>query len=156
VGVPEEEYTVGILHDLDGDYINSIAVRRMMSGLLNIRSSVPNRTGNARLGSHLVISSGVSQGLVGRFESVTAQCREIAIALGARGAVNIQCRLVDGVVKVFEINPRFSGTTSIRALMGYNEPDVLLRRHLLNESIEMDFRYEEGLVLRELREFRTS
>lgn len=156
VGTPEDEYTVGILHDLEGNYINSIAVRRLMSGQLNIRSSVPNRTGEQRFGPRLVISSGVSQGHVGRFESVTRQCRDIARALGARGAVNIQCRLVDGVVKVFEINPRFSGTTSIRALVGYNEPDVLLRRHLMHELVKVDFPYEEGIVLRELREFRTS
>lgn len=156
VGTPEEEYTVGVLHDLAGDYINSIAVRRVMSGQLNIRSSVPNRTGEQRLGPRLVISSGVSQGHVGRFESVTRQCRDIALALGARGAVNVQCRLVDGVVRVFEINPRFSGTTSIRAMVGYNEPDVLLRRHLMNEAVEVDFPYEEGLVLRELKELRIS
>jgi carbamoyl-phosphate synthase large subunit len=156
VGTPEEEYTVGVLLDLDGNYINSIAVRRLMSGQLNIRSSVPNRTGEQRFGSRLVISSGVSQGYVGRFEAVTRQCRDIAQALGARGAVNIQCRLVDGVVKVFEINPRFSGTTSIRAMVGYNEPDVLLRRYLMDESIAVDFPYEEGIVLRELREFRSS
>ncbi len=154
VGTPEDEYTVGVLHDLEGKYINSIALRRLMSGQLNIRSSVPNRTGDGRFGPRLVISSGVSQGHVGRFELVTKQCREIASALGARGAVNIQCRLVDGVVKVFEINPRFSGTTSIRAMMGYNEPDVLLRYYLLKESIGMSFSYQEGIVLRGLNETR--
>lgn len=154
VGTPEEEYTVGILHDLEGNYINSIAVKRLMSGQLNIRSSVLNRTGKQHFGPRLVISSGVSQGHVGRFESVTRQCRDIALALGARGALNIQCRLVDGVVRVFEINPRFSGTTSIRAMVGYNEPDVLLRRHLMQDPVEVDFPYEEGLVLRELKEVR--
>lgn len=156
VGTPEQEYTVGVLHDLDGSYLNAIAIRRLMSGQLNIRSSVPNRTGNALFGPRLVISSGVSQGHIGRFEEVTRQCRAVAQALGARGAVNIQCRLVDGVIKVFEINPRFSGTTSIRAMMGYNEPDVLLRRHLLKELVEVDFPYEEGVVLRELKELRIS
>jgi carbamoyl-phosphate synthase large subunit len=156
VGTPEEEYTVGVLHDLDGNYINSIAVRRLMSGQLNIRSSVSNRSGMDHLGPRLVISSGVSQGHVGRFETVTSQCRDIANALGARGAVNIQCRLVDGVVRVFEINPRFSGTTSIRAMVGYNEPEVLLCQHLMGEVIAVDFPYEEGVVLRGLREFRAS
>ena len=58
-----------------------------------------------------------------------------------------------GKVKVFEINPRFSGTTSIRAIVGYNEPDILLRRHLLNDrSIEPDFEYSEALILRNLVE----
>jgi carbamoyl-phosphate synthase large subunit len=53
---------------------------------------------------------------------------------------------------VFEINPRFSGTTSIRAMVGYNEPDVLIRRHLLGEDVETRFPYGRGLVLRSLTE----
>jgi len=154
VGRSDEEYTVGVLYDLDGRYINAIAMRRMLSGQLNIRTKVPNRTGNAEYGDHLVISSGVSQGYVGRFPVITEQCRMIAKAIGVAGAVNIQCRLVDGIVKVFEINPRFSGTTSIRAMMGYNEPDLLIRRHILNEPITTNFEYEEGLVLRGLVEQR--
>lgn len=152
VGTPEDEFTVGVLHDLDGQYLNSIAVRRALSGQMNVRMSVPNRTGRARLGSRLVISSGISQGFVGRFPSVTSQCTEIARAIGSRGPINIQCRLVNGKVLVFEINPRFSGTTSIRAMMGYNEPDALLRRHVFGERIEVDFAYREGFVSRNLVE----
>ncbi|MBL8344038.1 MAG: ATP-grasp domain-containing protein [Rubrivivax sp.] len=153
VGTPESEFTVGVLHDLDGQYVNSIAVRRHLKGGLNVRTAVANRTGNAALGPRLVISSGVSHGDVGRFDAVTAQCREIATKLGSRGPLNIQCRLVDGVVKVFEINPRFSGTTSIRAMVGFNEPDILVRRHLLGETFEVDFRYSEATVLRGLSEY---
>jgi carbamoyl-phosphate synthase large subunit len=153
VGSPDQEYTVGVLHDMDGQFINSIAVRRVLAGALSIRSSVPNITGRADLGPRLVVSSGVSQGYVGRFPEVTRPCERIAAALGARGPVNIQCRYVNGAIKVFEINPRFSGTTSIRAMMGYNEPDVLLRKHLLHETIQRGFAYREGLVLRGLVEY---
>ncbi len=152
VGSPDNEYTVGVLHDMDGNYINSIAVKRVFSGQLNVRVKVPNRSGRDDLGAHLVISSGVSQGFVGRFSDVTEPCRAIAAALGARGALNIQCRLVDGVVKVFEINPRFSGTTSLRAMVGYNEPDVLIRRHLFDEKVNSDFSYRNALILRTLKE----
>lgn len=154
VGTPDTEYTVGVLHDMDGNYLNSIAVRRMLSGQLNIRMSVPNRTGRTDLGATLVISSGVSHGHVGRHAEVTRQCKEIARAFGARGAMNIQCRFVDGRVKVFEINPRFSGTTSIRAMVGYNEPDVLMRKHIFGEDIHVDFKYEEAVILRNLTEMR--
>lgn len=153
VGTPDVEYTVGVLHDMDGNYLNSIAVRRLLSGQLNIRMSLPNRTNRPELGPRLVISSGVSHGHVGRFPEVTKQCRAIAEAIGVKGPINIQCRLVDGKVKVFEINPRFSGTTSIRAMVGYNEPDILLRRHVLNDrSIQPDFEYREALILRNLVE----
>lgn len=153
VGTPDAEYTVGVLHDMDGNYLNSIAVRRLLSSSLNIRISVSNRTNRQELGPKLVISSGISHGYVGRFTEVTKQCKAIAKAIGVKGPINIQCRLVDGKVKVFEINPRFSGTTSIRAMVGYNEPDILLRRHLLNDrSIEPDFEYREALILRNLVE----
>ena len=68
--------------------------------------------------------------------------------------MNIQCRFVGGRVKVFEINPRFSGTTSIRAMVGYNEPDVLMRKHIFGEDIPVDFEYEEAVILRSLSEAR--
>lgn len=152
VGTPEEEYTVGVLHDMDGNYLNSIAVHRLLNGQLNTRLSVQNRTGRKDLGARLVISSGISHGYVDRFAEVTSQCEEIAKAIGARGPLNIQCRFVDGKVRVFEINPRFSGTTSIRAMKGYNEPDCLLRKHLFGEDIEIGFDYESGYVLRSLIE----
>jgi carbamoyl-phosphate synthase large subunit len=156
VGTPDQEFTVGVLHDMNGDYINAIAVKRALTGQLNIRMVAPNRTKKTELGPSLVISSGVSQGQIGRFPEVTNQCREIAQAIGARGPVNIQCRLVDGVVKVFEINPRFSGTTSLRAMVGYNEPDVLIQRHIYGAAIEKDFFYEEATILRSLIETKVS
>lgn len=152
VGTPEQEFTVGVLHDMDGAYINSIAVRRMLLGQLNIRSRVANRTGREEMGKQLVISSGVSQGEVGRFPEVTEPCRKIAELLGVQGAINVQCRLVNGKIMVFEINPRFSGTTSLRAMVGYNEPDLLIRRHLMGENLETDFAYEEATILRSLTE----
>lgn len=152
VGSPEDEFTVGVLHDMNGLYINSIALRRMLTGQLNIRSSVPNRTGLRKFGPNLLISSGVSHGQIGRFPEVTSQCCEVARLIGARGPLNIQCRLVDGKIKIFEINPRFSGTTSLRAMVGYNEPDILMRKHFENEKIEKDFQYKEATILRSLTE----
>ena len=152
VGTPEEEYTVGILHDMDGSFINSIALRRLVEGQLHTRVRVPNRTGRTELGEVLVVSSGVSHGHIGEFRDVTAPCERIAAALGARGPLNVQCRVMDGEVRVFEINPRFSGTTFLRAMVGYNEPDVLLRRHLLGDAVEARFPYESALIMRSLTE----
>jgi carbamoyl-phosphate synthase large subunit len=156
VGTPNQEFTVGVLHDLGGRYVNAIAVKRHLNSGLSVRISVSNRTGRKQLGSRLVISSGVSQGDIGRFDEVTRQCREIADRLGSRGPLNLQCRFVDGKVSVFEINPRFSGTTSLRAMMGMNEPDLLVRRHLLNEVLNQDMPYKEGTILRSLSETTTN
>jgi carbamoyl-phosphate synthase large subunit len=152
VGRPEEEYTVGVLLSMEGELIHSIAVRRLILNALSNRMKVPNRSGHPDLGPILALSSGISQGEVGRFVHVTEPCERMAVALGCRGAVNIQCRWAGGRVVVFEINPRFSGTTSIRAMAGYNEPDLLIRRHLLGETIEPRFAYRSGFVLRGLEE----
>lgn len=156
VGTFEDEYTAGVLHDMDGNFINSIALHRKLNGALNTRTSVRNRTRRSELGEWLVISSGVSHGYVGRFPEITGPCERIAKALGVRGTINIQCRLVNGVIRVFEINPRFSGTTSVRAIMGYNEPDILISRHLFGDNIETRFAYREGWILRFLRETELS
>jgi len=153
VGTPETEYTVGVLTDMDGRFINSIAVRRHFMGQLNVKVRTPNRTRRSELGETLVVSSGVSHGNVGRFPSVTGPCERIAEAIGARGSLNIQCRVdTEGKVRVFEINPRFSGTTSIRALVGYNEPDTLIGIHLREEPVKIRFPYTEGVVVRNLEE----
>lgn len=152
VGTPDQEFTVGVLHDLDGRYVNAIAVKRHLNNGLSVRTSVTNRTGRKELGPRLVISSGVSQGDIGRHGEVTKQCREIADRLGSRGPLNLQCRFVDGKVRVFEINPRFSGTTSLRAMTGLNEPDLLVCRHLLGQGIGQDAPYQEATILRSLAE----
>lgn len=152
VGGPEDEFTVGVLHDLDGQFVDSIAVRRDLSGGLNVRMAVPNRTGKSELGPKLVISSGISQGRIGKYPNLTDQCREIAEALGSQGPLNMQCRFVDGTVRIFEINPRYSGTTSLRAMVGMNEPDLMIRHHLLGEDIPRDQNWPLTVIERTLVE----
>jgi carbamoyl-phosphate synthase large subunit len=152
VGSPESEFTVGVLISMDGELINSIAVRRSILSTLSNRIKVTNQTGNDNFGNILAISNGVSQGEIGKFPEVTKQCEDIAMKMGCRGSVNVQCRLVDGKVFVFEINPRFSGTTSLRAMVGYNEPDTLIRKHLFKEDIEPHFDYKSGFIMRGLKE----
>jgi len=152
VGRPEAEFTVGVLTAMDGALLNSIAVRRSITTALSTRINQPNRTARTDLGPRLVISNGFSQGEIGAFLEVTHPCEQIAAAIGSRGPLNVQCRLVNGKVSVFEINPRFSGTTSLRAMVGYNEPDVLIRRHVLNEHIEPHFEYRSRFILRGLSE----
>lgn len=152
VGTPDDEFTVGVLHDLDGQFVNSIAIRRELQSVLNVRLRVPNRTCRVELGPTLVLSSGFSHGQVDEFEEVRTQCEAVASALGARGPVNIQCRVVDGTVQIFEINPRYSGTTSLRAMVGYNEPDAMVRKHLLGEPLRVRAPYDKGRIHRSLIE----
>jgi carbamoyl-phosphate synthase large subunit len=151
VGTPEEEYSVGVLSGLDGELLGSIVLRRFLCDALSTRLTVPNRTGRNDLGSKLVVSSGFSHGTIQDFSAVRKKCEEIAAALGSRGPLNVQCRVVDGALIPFEFNPRFSGSTSIRALAGFNEPDLLIRREFLGEKCQRP-QFKKAVILRSLTE----
>ena len=57
-------------------------------------------------------------------------------ALRPHGPANFQFRIdPDGVPRVFEINGRFSGTTPLRALAGFNEVEMCIRHLLWQEPI---------------------
>ena len=51
-----------------------------------------------------------------------------------------------------EINPRISGTSSLRAMVGYNEPEMLIREKILGEQLEENFEYKSGIIMRGLCE----
>lgn len=153
VGSKLDEYTVGVLFDGKGEYINSIALRRNLSSQLSVKIRTPNLLVHREdLGSELVVSSGISQGDIKDYEEIREFSKSVAQRLGLIYSINIQCRKTSSGVKIFEINPRFSGTTSIRALFGYNEPDVLVRKEVLNENIQIEFPYEQGTAIRSLVE----
>jgi nucleoside-diphosphate-sugar epimerase len=57
------------------------------------------------------------------------------IALGARGPINLQGRLgADGRVQFFELNARFTGITGIRAMMGFQEVEAVVRAFALDDA----------------------
>lgn len=84
------------------------------------------------------------------------ECHEyvhaMAHALKPYGPANFQFRIDEhGVPRLFEINARFSGTTPMRMLVGFNEVDMCLRKLLLGEEI-VNPAIEKGVVLRFLEE----
>lgn len=120
----DNEYTVGVTTLLDeSKVVGSIALRKFMEGLTRFVYS-----------KDVVISSGCTQGEFQTFQNVRKICEQIAIKIESTGPLNIQLRLVNGVVKPFEINPRFSGTTSARAFNGYNEPEFFIRKYIMDDS----------------------
>lgn len=152
VGDPYHEYTVGVLNALDGCFVGSIALKRnILSGLSN-RIKIPNRTERKELSPILAISSGVSQGDIEDYSEIREECERIANAIESKGPLNVQCRFVNGHVIPFEINPRFSGTSYMRALAGFNEPDILIRYHLLGEPLPQKIEYKHGRMVRGLVE----
>ena len=74
-------------------------------------------------------------------------CEDLAVRLGLCGPVNIQLRTHGDAIKVFEVHPRFSGTTSIRAEAGFNEPDMVIRDQLLGEEVgRQDYRVNVAAI----------
>jgi carbamoyl-phosphate synthase large subunit len=134
IGDADAEYTVGILSDKSGNVIDSIVIRRKLIGLSLLDSkSYEGRT--------VAISTGFSQGYVVRHQAIQEFCEDLAKRLGSRGPLNVQLRIHEGDFYIFEIHPRFSGTTPIRASAGFNEPDVLLRNYLRDEEFgRLDYR----------------
>lgn len=64
---------------------------------------------------------------------VRAEAARIAAALRPRGPCNIQLRLHQGRPVCFELNVRFSGTTPMRARLGFNDVEATLRHYVLGE-----------------------
>jgi carbamoyl-phosphate synthase large subunit len=129
LGDGESEYTVGVLSDTAGRVIDSIVIRRKLIGLSLLDTK--------QYGDHkATVSTGISQGFVVRQPEIQAYCEELARRLDSRGPLNLQLRVHNGEFYVFEIHPRFSGTTPIRASAGFNEPDLLLRHHLHGTTLQ--------------------
>lgn len=127
IGDGDHEYTVGVLSRIDGAVIDSIVIRRELTGFTL-------HTAKAWKGARLAVSTGFTQGWVVRHRQVQEYCEDLAVRLGSRGPLNIQLRLHEGEPYAFEIHPRFSGSAAIRAVAGFNEPDILLRHWLDGED----------------------
>lgn len=124
VGTPEAEYTCGAIC-LEGDPMQLITLRRTL------------KDGN----TDTVWLSKDNPAVVHDY------VRRVAAALKPYGACNFQLRLgSDGQPRLFEINARHSGTTYMRALLGFNEVEYLLRRHMGMPPPAFDLR--DGCVKR--------
>lgn len=141
IGDDDGEFTIGVLSLQNGAVVGSIAMRRVLDAKLSV----------AYRGRGGVISSGYSQGYIGEFDNLCRQAENIALAIGSCGPINIQGRVRDGVLLPFEINPRFSASTYLRAMAGFNEVDILIQ-YVLNGVIPETLSIKTGWYLRSLTE----
>jgi len=149
-GGKDSEYTVGVLRINNGKLKFSIALKRDLTKNLSCKESIKSKFSNRKF----FISTGISQGRIDDYKQVRATCEKISDVLQAEGPLNIQCRKTkDGIIP-FEINPRFSGTTSIRSLAGFNEPDIWIN-YLLNKKIIVP-KVKKSVVLRDIIEIKQS
>lgn len=51
---------------------------------------------------------------------------------------------------LFEINPRLSGTTSLRAMAGYNEPEIIIKNDIFGKVQNVS--YKDMLIMRTIKE----
>ncbi len=141
VGDDEGEFTIGVLSLPNGQVAGSIALRRVLDAKLSV--SYRGRGG--------VVSSGYSQGYIDTFPELCHQAERIATVIQSRGPINIQGRVRNGVLMPFEINPRFSASTYLRALAGFNEIDMLLS-FLITSELPSPNLIKAGWYLRSLTE----
>jgi carbamoyl-phosphate synthase large subunit len=73
--------------------------------------------------------------------------KKVSKRLGIEGPCNFQFRIRDNEPVIFEINARFSGTTPLRDLFGFNEVKATLEYYLFNRNIQPPV-IKEGEVLR--------
>lgn len=125
LGDAHSEYTVGCFNDRNGKVRGAITMRRELLQGTTYRAEA------------------------GEFPEVRAEAIRIAAALRPMGPSNIQIRISrDGRPVCFEINVRFSGTTPIRARMGFNDVEAALRHYVLGEDIPDLPIITQGIALR--------
>jgi len=129
LGDSDSEYTVGCFCDQTGAVRGSIAMRRELLHGTTYRA------------------------IIGAYDAVQDEAQRIASALKPVGPCNIQLRM-DGERPVcFEINLRFSGTTPVRARLGFNDVAATLRHYVLGEPAPQLPRITAGIMLRYWNEF---
>lgn len=116
------EYTIDVLTSFDGTPLAVVPRERAV-----IRAGV------------------VDRGRTVRDSSLMALGLACAQAIRAVGAINIQCRVVDGVPTVFEINPRFSGGIPLTIAAGADFPRLLVQLARGRRVTPQVGRYQAGL-----------
>ncbi|MBI1370674.1 MAG: ATP-grasp domain-containing protein [Planctomycetes bacterium] len=145
IPLDEGEFTIGVLSLPSGQVVSVVSMKRLFHTKLSV--SVATDFG--------LISSGYSQGLIDHFPQLEADARRLAESLGSTGPMNIQARVRGGRLIAFEINPRFSASTYLRACAGVNEIDLYLR-HILDGASPTPPAITPGYYLRSLTETFTA
>lgn len=141
ISLDEGEFTIGVLSLPNKDVIGCVVMKRLFNSKLSV----------AYKSNYGLISSGYSQGLIGDFPLLKKEAIHIARSVGSTGPMNIQGRVNNGKLIPFEINPRFSASTYLRAKAGFNEIDCYLE-NLINKTEKFDCKLNYGHYLRSFEE----
>lgn len=111
LGRSDEEYTVGVFVERGGKAVASIVMKRELGFGLTMKAEVIT---NSEIGAY---------------------CEKVVEGSGCVGPTNVQLRMTERGPVVFEINARFSTTTSARCHFGYNEAELSVRSFVFQEEI---------------------
>ena len=70
---------------------------------------------------------------VKKYKSLENQMIKIAKKINTSGPINFQFKVMDGKIFIFEINARFSTTSYVRSVAGYNEPLIVLKDFMFDK-----------------------
>src|SRR5262245_32072547 len=101
-----EEYTCALVFDRDGEFRDHVVMRRELLNGTTFRAEVVDRP------------------------AIDAYVRAFAKHVKPVGSINVQLRLTPRGPVAFEVNPRFSGTTSLRMRAGFNDVAAVVRNLL--------------------------
>lgn len=132
LGTADEEYTATCFSDIGGVVRGCIAFRRDLLDGTTVRAEA------------------------GLFPVVREESIRIATALRPLGSCNMQMRKTGSKAVCFEINLRFSGTTSVRARLGFNDVEACLRHYVMKEPARDLPIVESGIMTRYWNELYVS
>lgn len=124
LGRDEDEYTVSTLTDREDKSAGVIVFHRELS------------------------SGTTSAATAGEFPEVREMAEKVFERLRPRGPCNLQCRMHRGEPVPFELNVRFSGTTPIRARLGFNDVAEAVRHYILGQPMNSLPLVTSGRVVR--------
>jgi len=107
----DQEYTVGVFMNIRSEPVASIVMKRELNLGMTWKAQV---LPDSELGAY---------------------CERVLERSGCIGPCNVQLRLTKRGPIVFEVNPRFSTTTSARPYFGYNDAEMCIRHFVFNEEI---------------------
>jgi len=111
IGNEDEEFTTSAFCDGDGSYFASMTLKRKLSrGGFTEKAEVVN------------------------LDEIQGAISFLCEYFKPEGPTNFQFRKHDGVLKLLEINPRISSSTSIRTAFGYNECKMAVEYYLENKK----------------------
>jgi len=123
----DSEFTSGVTISTSGKIMSSISMRKFLKGGQTYKAFIDD------------------------YAEVRKVAEETALQIGARGPINIQGKMSGGTIKTFEINPRFSATSPLRAVAGINEADIIFRNVVFREEPRKN-KYERLVCMRYLNE----